>query len=339
MNPVLYISNKINQKAKTKLKIATFATHESYQEAMAKTGHDFYIIEPPGGKTWEPKYRKLPQNCTLIGSFFEVPYDTDLLLSQERYAQLQNMKSFSNISRIPLIHLDHVEPYGDKTTIEQAKVLQADIHVFISEHNKTTWGNRDGRVIKHGINTDIFSGWVPTKNKMVIYTVNFLKERDVFCGWQEWEQIKAYVNNIDPQIEFKLIGNNPGISETISDPIELCKAINEASCYLNTSKYSPVPMSLLEAMSCGIPVISTRHQEVAKILNDGNSISSNQIGVLGDAIISVCNNQDSHSGIGVQARKFIEQNYSLDSFVSNWNDLFEEARKLKLGTVNEILSI
>ena len=174
---------------------------------------------------------------------------------------------------------------------------------------------------------------------MVIYTVNFLKERDVFCGWQEWEQIKAYVNNIDPQIEFKLIGNNPGISETISDPIELCKAINEASCYLNTSKYSPVPMSLLEAMSCGIPVISTRHQEVAKILNDGNSISSNQIGVLGDAIISVCNNQDSHSGIGVQARKFIEQNYSLDSFVSNWNDLFEEARKLKLGTVNEILSI
>ena len=98
-------------------------------------------------------------------------------------------------------------------------------------------------------------------------------------------------------------------------------------------------MSLLEAMSCGIPVISTRHQEVAKILNDGNSISSNQIGVLGDAIISVCNNQDSHSGIGVHARKFIEQNYTIDSFVSNWNDLFEEARKLKLGTVNEILSI
>jgi len=335
MNPISYISNKINRVKKDKYKILTFSTHEAYQEAMAKTGHHFYLLQTEGCKQWNEDFRKLPSNCTIINNIEHIPYDIDFLLSQERYSQLQKMSGLSNHIRLPLIHLDHVEPVKNQS-FPALKALKADFNVFITEHNKESWENTDGVVISHGINSDTFSGWIPNTSKTVVYIVNYLKERDFFCGWKEWEYIKNKVNVIDPTIKFKLIGDNPGISKTISDPKELALELKKCACYINTSKFSPVPMSLLEAMSCGMPIVSTKHQQVAKLLNESNSISSNDLDQLADGIVNVCNNNKLYKSIGVNARNEILNKFSMESFMNNWNDIFDKAYNKRLGELNEI---
>lgn len=337
MNPIRFISEKINQKPKDKYNILTFSTHEAYQETMAKTGHNFYLLEPKGGKTWNDNFRKLPSNCKIIKDTKKIPYDIDILLSQERYGQLQYMVSLSNSTRIPLIHIDHVEPIKDENFQTLLK-FKADQHVFITDHNKQSWGV-DGQVIKHGIDTELFSGWKHNNSKKVVYTVNYLQDRDFFCGWREWSYIKAKVAKIDPEIEFILIGDNPGISRPISDKNELVNKLKSCACYINTSKFSPVPMSLLEAMSCGMPIVSTRYQQVSQLLDHKNAISSNNPDMLADAVVNICNNNELFADMGTAARQHILDEFSVESFIKNWNDLFTKIYNQRLSNPHEVLYI
>jgi len=339
MNPVNFIANKINRQSKSRYNIACFATHESYQEALAKTNHTFYVLNPSNGKTWNSAYRKLPSNCILMSDFNEMPYDIDIILSQERASQLSLMNNFSNISRCPVINIDHTEPLGDTNLVENLKKIKSDFNVFITSHNKTSWANTDGIVIKHGIDTNIFKGWVPNKKKKVVYIVNLLKERDYACGWKEWNFIKDEVKKIDPNIEFTLIGNNPGISEPVNDPVKIADLLSNSSCYINTSKYSPLPMSLLEAMSVGMPIVSTRNQEVSTVLNKENSLSSNDIAELIKNVVDVCNNNQNYARFGASARRTILSDFSLETFIKNWNDLFDKAYNLRLGKKHEVFHI
>lgn len=339
MNPLKILANKINRpKQKQKYDILTFSTHEAYQEALARTGHNFYLIELEGFKKWNESFRKLPSNCSIIKSFDKIPSSIDFILSQERYTQIQNAKNFANALRLPIVHLDHVEPISNPALMEM-KAITADVNVCITEHNKNTWGNEKAHVIRHGIDTEVFSGWAPNKSKRVVYIVNYLKDRDFFCGYSEWLEVKNLVAKMDPEIEFILIGDNPGVSKTISNPVDLCSALNSCACYINTSKFSPVPMSLLEAMSCGMPIVSTRYQEVAKILDETNSMSSNDTRFLADSIVNICNNNETYSSLGQEARKFIINNHSMESFVRNWNDIFDRAYNNRLGSVNEVFYI
>lgn len=337
MNPVSFIATKINAKPKRKYNILSFSTHEAYQEAMAKTGHNFYLLQPKGQKQWNEKFRKVPNNCFLIQSVDKIPKDIDFMISQERYSQIQSMLSLSNIIRVPVIHIDHVEPIKNEH-FNFLKSHIADKHVFITQHNMESW-ETSGEVINHGIETEVFKGWKPNKSKTVVYTVNYLKDRDFFCGWKEWNYIRDGVSKIDPTINFILIGENPGISSTISDPSELAKKLNSCSCYLNTSKFSPVPMSLLEAMSCGMPIVSTRHQQVAKILNENNSISSNDLDELVKAVVDICNTETKYSVMGNNARQLILESFSMNDFINNWNRIFNETYNLKLSKPHEILHI
>jgi glycosyltransferase involved in cell wall biosynthesis len=338
MNPIPFIANKINAKRRDKYNIVCFSTHEAYQEALAKTGHQFYLLEMEGMKKWNEQFRRIPKNCTIINNFDQIPKDADFLLSQDRYYQIQTMMNLSNGTRLPIVHVDHVEPIKD-ANFEKLRGIEADINVFITQHNKNSWENKNGTVIPHGIDMNVFNGWKPNKSKSVVYTVNYLKDRDFFCGWTEWNYIKNKVASIDPSITFKLIGDNPGISTTISNPTQLASEINKNACYINTSKFSPVPMSLLEAMSCGIPVVSTRYQQVADLLNESNAVSSNNLDELADAIVNICNNNSVYTTMGASARETIKSNYSMDSFINNWNAIFEKAYNLTLGKQHEIFFI
>lgn len=336
MNPIVSIANRINKPCKkNKYKILTYATHESYQTALAETGHEFLLLRRQGAKEWETKYKPLPKNTHVLDRISDTEYDIDFILSHERFGQLQISKQISTALRLPIVHVEHIEPQTNNWSEEyfnQLKSVKADINVFITEHNKNSWGCESGVVVKHGIRTNLFSGWntnLLTSHKYVLYIVNWLEQRDQFCGYSEWMYVKNKVESLDPTIKFVLIGDNPGISQPVSNELDLVKAINSCSCYVNTSRLSPVPMSLMEAMSCGAPCVSTAKQEIPKIMSNEN-ICTNDLDAMCDQIIKICNDKEYASMIGNFCRSRIVENYNMDSFVESWNSVFDSAYKLKL---------
>ena len=248
-------------------------------------------------------------------------------------------KQISTALRLPVVHVEHIEPQTNNWSLEyfnELKSIKADINVFITEHNKASWGCDDGIIVKHGIRTDLFSGWSSSRaspNKYVLYIVNWLEQRDQFCGHKEWLYVKNKVESIDPSIKFVLVGDNPGISSPISNESDLVRIINAASCYINTSRLSPVPMSLMEAMSCGAPCVSSAKQEIPKIMQN-DDICTNDLDQMAAQIVKICNDKTYADKIGSFCRSRILDNYNINNFVSSWNSVFDSAYNLGIeGTI------
>lgn len=305
-----------------KLNILCSPTHEGYQSNLAKTGHNFYMLSGHGLKKWDFYTRPLPQNHYI----FEKDYNSlnadvsfDLLLSQERHFQLPLFRHIHEKTGIPLIHLDHTEPKPEWNEKQFAAVTgpKAHKHVYITEHNRGSWKDPGGTVIPHGVDTAEFSGY-SGELPVGLSVVNFFPQRDVFCGWNIWNQIKGNGN-----IPVDLVGENPGLSKSAGSLQELISEYARHRFYLNTSILSPVPLSLLEAMACGCPAVSTAKQQIPSIIMNGkNGFISNDIGELIESCRFLINNKESAREMGEAGRKTIIEKFGMPAFIANWNKIF-----------------
>ena len=95
---------------------------------------------------------------------------------------------------------------------------------------------------------------------------------------------------------------------------------------LNTSIASPIPTTLLEAMSCGCAIVSTATCMIPEIIEHGvNGYCSNDVGELRSFLDELLNNEELCERLGRAARKTVEDSLSLGSFVDRWNDIFDNA--------------
>ena len=263
--------NIFAKKPSQKLKILTFPTHEGYQSLLDKTGHDFFMLTGTNLKQWDFQTRELPPNHYMITTPWDkakVIEDIDLVLCQNRDFQFDLASSISRQYQIPMLQIEHTQPpyqCPDKhlALVKQRQVAQC---IYITEFSKNAWQDENGIVIPHGIDTDIFRPRDSLSDRKGggVSMVNKFPHRDIFCGWNLWQETtKQHGVNVT------LIGDNPGLSKSINDPRELCRELNSHLYFLNTSQWSPVPLSMLEAMACGLPVVSTAKQEIPKIIKSG----------------------------------------------------------------------
>lgn len=326
LNKISSNLNRIMYPDKPRLKILTMPTHEGYQSLLAKTGHEFYMIRVPNAKGWDYHTRPLPENHY----YYTSPIDKmrgdvhfDIVLCQNRLAQWDVLNGIAKQFGIPLVVLDHTEPPPGISPQDFWALCQriGDVNVFITEHNQRTWRNLAGTIIPHGIDTETFTGYTGD-NPTGISVVNHFAQRDIFCGWNLWTQIAK-------EVPITLVGENPGISKSINNISELVETLASHRYYLNTSQLSPVPLSVLEAMSVGLPIVTTAHQELPKIIQNGyNGFISNDP----QELINYCKVlQQDHTlakELGNNARKTIEEKFSLAQFVDNWNEVFQNARQI-----------
>lgn len=291
---------------------------------MGHIGHEFHMIQGPGIKAWDFHTRPLPPNHYIYrNSDFYPEQPFDLILSQERYGDLQNALNLGQKLGLPVVHIDHTEPPPNMPARDMKRLmaLRADAHCFITEHNKRTWGGLpEDTVIPHGIDTSIFCPLNIPREAFGVSVVNHFASRDVFCGWKIWQEIAG-------KTPLRLIGHNPelpaGSSVSINNSMLLNRELCRASYFLNTSILSPCPLSLLEAAAAGMPIVSTAHQEVPKIFTHGkNAFLSNDPAELLGYCQTLLQDRELAAKMGAAARAMILENFSLNQFVNNWNTVF-----------------
>ena len=121
-------------------------------------------------------------------------------------------------------------------------------------------------------------------------------------------------------------------SEGLSQPAPSIEALvdeyNSAQIFLNTSTVSPVPTSLLEAMSCGCAVVTTATCMIPEIIVNGeNGFMSNDEAELRGYIDQLLADEDLRKRLGVAARETVLTNFSEQDFIKNWNDTFDGVLK------------
>ena len=309
-----------------KLNILTFPTHERYEQNLARTGHNFYSLS--FGKKWDTDYAQIPDNYYMIDTIPDY-IDFDLILAHtdcERlasaYQYLSGSKGGSlNRTYIPILRHNHVLP-DVRSDVQQQKQASinpiVDVYSFISDYSRREWGfdESNSMVIEHGVDTKFWTEGTEERDNVCLSVVNDWPNRDWCCGFNLWRQTSN-------GLPVRVYGKSPGLS-VVADSTEHLRTIYQKSkIFYNTSLHSPVPSVLLEAMACGCAIVSTASCMIPEIIDHGkNGFISNDPAKLREFLHMLLNNDKIASKVGQEARQTIVRKYNLDTFVSNWNNLF-----------------
>jgi glycosyltransferase involved in cell wall biosynthesis len=111
-----------------------------------------------------------------------------------------------------------------------------------------------------------------------------------------------------------------------------------ADIFVLPSLSEGLPLSLLEAMSCGLPVVATivggnaeivdpnlKTKEVVSdyhIGENGVLVNPKDVKGLAEAILKLLNDVDLSKQLGEKARKTVEENYSQEKIINEYIDLY-----------------
>lgn len=241
---------------KEKLDILCVPIHERYESNLSKTGHNFWAWRGKQVKDWNSDFAPIPPNYFLLNperGEKQIPphVDIDLVISGNKFGCFQIMGHYANKLDVPLISVEHTAPHPNwpKHQLDALKSMRGDINIFISEWSRRQWGwNEDEAiVIYHGIDTNTFRLLNLDRKPYILTTVNEYSnpQRHWCCGWPLYKEVTNGLEALN-------VGNDPPFSKPAKSVEDLVKYHNESSVFLNTSSYSPIPMSVLEAMSCFI---------------------------------------------------------------------------------------
>ena len=328
-------------KVRDKYNILLCPTHERYESNLSLTNHNFFAWRGSGIKDWEVKYARVPKNYHLLAyydyqsklpeevdllSTIPIDIDIDFCLSANKFGQFQVLSRIAKMLQVPLVSIEHTMPYDRWSSqyIDEITKMKGDINIFISEFSKDKWRWNDKyEIIHHGIDTELFK---PDPNvereKRILSVVNDWINRDEPCGFSIWRKVTQ-------GLPVYPIGDTPGLSKPAPHIRALVRAYQSSLIFINTSRFSPIPTSLLEAMSCGCIVVTTDNCVMSSLIVQGyNGLKADNEYGLRILLEQVLENPEKFMHLGVNARKTILEKYSLGRFLQNWNNVFDKAAEI-----------
>ena len=322
INSVKRIIDLANSEKKKVYNILTFPTHERYESQLCKTGHNFYSFHLPNLKKWNYAQIKPPENYYILPeeNICEyIPYD--FILVQSKYWQYQVAQQINNVLQLPILCLEHTLPTPQTISQENLAMMKqmiGNINVFISKFSQEAWGiNYNTKIIHHGIDSNTFRPMSENKQNYVLTVANDFVNRDYCLNYKGWQRVTK-------DLQTKLVGDTKGLSESAASTEDLVLEYNKAKVYFNSSTLSPIPTSLLEAMSCGCAVVSTATCMIPEIIENGvNGFISNDESELRSYIELLLNDDDLNKKLGENARNTIMTKFSEEKFINEWNNVFD----------------
>lgn len=321
--------NYVRRRPKDKLNILTFPTHCRYETQLAKTGHNFYSFEHIN--KWD-REEKLPENYHLIpGGKFYPEKGYDLILSQSRFGQFELASQLNQRLNIPIITLEHTVPTPDQDHNTRMRMgsMVGDVNVFISDWSLQEWAQygirRNMNCIEHCVDTEVFKPTGDRHDNFHVLTVaNMFKDRDYCLNYRLWESV--YSSGKFPMAVWGKDSNK--IAPTFREekvPKLLSKVYNNAHVYLNTTSHSTIPMSLLEAMACGLPVVTTGTCAIPEVVQHGvNGLIANTTREIIECVDLIKKDKSLRNTLSKNARDTIINRFSESRFISEWNEIFSK---------------
>jgi glycosyltransferase involved in cell wall biosynthesis len=145
-------------------------------------------------------------------------------------------------------------------------------------------------------------------------------------------------HNHYPDSRLRMLGDGPlrskleaQISESgLTDAVELAgivsdveRHLNEANLFLLTSEFEGLPLSVLEAMSCGLPVVSTRSGGTVDIVSDQTGILTdvNDIEALTNALCKLAEDSILRAKLSEAAIRFASD-FDISACVDGYAKMF-----------------
>ena len=199
-------------------------------------------------------------------------------------------------------------------------------------------------VILSGVNTQLFRPHGSQKiSHSVLWTGRYVAEKGLHFLLQAAKMVTARF----PDARFLLVGDGEEASRLLRlrqemnlvgsvvfasprSQEEIVDLLNECTLFALPSLSEGFPMSVLEAMSCGKPVVVTSGIGLEEVVGDaGIYARPGDPCSLAKAIMTILGDEELGARLGSRGRERVTRYYEWDNVVSSVNSLFEKAIKEK----------
>jgi len=230
------------------------------------------------------------------------------------------------------------------TSIEQKLVNSADKITAVSkscaDELKGYYGVNDVDVVYNGVDTHFF---VPNKmknqnNPYILYTGSL----DALKGLFDLVRAAKYICRDHQNVKFILAGKGPleknlkrlvhslDLDRNISfvgyiNQERLLEYYQEASIFVHPSYHEGLPTTILEAVSCGIPVVATAVAGTSEVITDGETgylVPPKDPDKLATAILSLLNDKELRERMGKNASEHVKRNFDWDIIAKKFEELY-----------------
>lgn len=333
--PISSVLRSINRNKDRPLNILYSNNHEAYSATLAKTGHNFYVLQHPKFHPWDVRERPMPPNFFLlqgksIGEQMKIDISFDLVLTQNRVDHYPIMSQLAKQLNCPLLQMEHTLnwPDWDEKTTRQVGNLKCDHNIFVADFSVGAWfqdiDSPDVQVIRHGIDTKFWDGWVGGDGKIMTAVWDYIK-RDRICGYSLWQEVTK-------DLATNPWGETPGLSKMADNTDHLRELYRNASVFLNTTLWSSCPFSILEAMSVGCPVVTTATTSMPEFINNGeNGFMTDNPELMRKYIEDLIEDKDMALEIGAAGRATVIKYFGQKQFIEAWNKAFWKVAQCPTG--------
>ena len=310
------------------IKILSHMAHGTYQTNLSKIpGVEFYhmINETDLKNVWEDKHSIRPNNVFGVDEVYAKDHlqEYDMLLIHN-HPLLNKYKDW----KIRKVFVEHTAPWYSHHPSVYAKIRKETVNftVFITKSNMQAWGmrlNDQNGMIRHSIDVDKYPKYSDTPDDSVMTLTNAFIERSIATGFSLWSKIiwkfpTACVygfgnSNLGPQTDKGFLSFD-----------EAVKKLSTAGVFFNPATASPIPMSLMEAMAIGVPIVTTAYYEAGLIMkNMEHGIVTHNPHELQEGIKFMLENKIEAREMGQNARKLVKETFPMETFVTKWKKVFE----------------
>lgn len=311
------------------IKILSKYFHSTYQNSLAKIPNTEYYHIGTEEEIWDKQTPK-PPNIFAISEeeALDKQYEFDLFIIGRHPEIIHSYNA--GFHGVPRVFLEQTWPFNN-WNIEHWKENRekyVDHTIFITKSSLKAWGMREDErnsVIYHAINVNDFPNYIGGE-KSIITVCNEFPNRDWCCGYLLWYNSTWGLENVSV---YGYGNKNIGEADKGAMPNnEIKNLLSKCGVYFNSATASPVPLSTLEAMAVGTPVVSTDCCEMHLFLRDNvNALTANNAPTLRKKIIEMLENPEKAKKIGLRGKKTVKDLFPLERFIYKWQRVFEKVVK------------
>lgn len=238
---------------------------------------------------------------------------------------------------------------------------KADVILSVNKFN-ISWEKMYGAhpskidVIYNGIDHELFAPMakpahlkdVPT----VVAAARIFELKDILTMIRSCEVAKRSI----PNVKYLVYGDNNAVPEYTAECRKLIKDLDleenfilagyhdkphqlfcEGDVSILTSISEGFPYTVLESMSCGIPVVATDVGGVTEALDDkcGFICKPRDYEALGQSVVTLLQNEEMRKEMGAHARKKVIDNFTIDKFINEYEIAYDYILNKKTTKVTE----
>ncbi len=171
-------------------------------------------------------------------------------------------------------------------------------------------------------------------------------EKDIATMLNAFSQVHA----VHPKTELWIIGDGPeraGLAQ-LSEQLGLGKAVRFwgfrgkiqqiltcSDAFVNSSLTEGISISILEAMSIGLPIVATDVGGTGSIVRDGQNgllVEARNADALANAMARLANNSELCRSLGESSSTLVRENWSLERMADKYLALYEDVLRGQSGT-------